>query len=411
MKPRLLQHEPKKQSHFATVSLADDLKSAKNAEAMFRGLFETAPDAIIIADNQGKMVLVNAQTEKLFGYHRDELLNLPMEILIPERFRGQHPGHRAGFFTGPQLRSMGAGLELFGLRNDGTEFPVEISLSSLETEQGMLASSAIRDITSRKRTEEARRHNGDLERRVMERTAELAAANKELEAFAYSVAHDLRAPLRHIDGFSKLLVEHLGGSLDESALHYLDTIQSSTRSMADMVDGLLNLSRVARREVNLQVTGLSSLVEEALQDLKPEVQGRQIEWRIARLPFVESDPALLKQVFINLLSNAVKFTRTRPRAIIEVDQTNVDGESVIYVRDNGVGFSMKYADKLFGVFQRLHRQEDFEGTGVGLATVLRIIEKHGGRIWAEAELNAGATFYFTLGPPGRAAGLIRGTTA
>lgn len=237
----------------------------------------------------------------------------------------------------------------------------------------------------------------DLEQRVQQRTAELDAANKELEAFTYSVAHDLRAPLRHIDGFSKMLMEEDGAALSDEAKRYLARIREGTSHMGQLVDDLLNLARLGRQELGLQVTGLSSLVEDVLKDLKAENTDREIQWNIQPLPFVECDPGLVRQVFSNLLSNALKYTRPRKMTLIEVSQRTENGEIIILVRDNGVGFSMKYADKLFGVFQRLHRAEDFEGTGVGLATVQRIVRKHGGRVWAEAELDKGATFYFTLG--------------
>jgi len=249
------------------------------------------------------------------------------------------------------------------------------------------------------RDADLQRARDELEKRVRERTADLEAANKELEAFTYSVSHDLRAPLRHIDGFSKLLVEEHRTELSEEGREYLGLIREGAREMGQLVDDLLNLARVGRRELNLQVTGLDSLAEEVVADLKRENPSRTIEWRLERLPFVECDPGLMKQVFANLLSNAVKYTRPRGQAVIELGAANQDGQPLIYVRDNGVGFSMKNAGKLFGVFQRLHRQEDFEGTGVGLATVQRIIQKHGGRVWAEAELDKGATFYFTFAKP------------
>ncbi|MGZ4732414.1 MAG: PocR ligand-binding domain-containing protein [Terriglobales bacterium] len=227
--------------------------------------------------------------------------------------------------------------------------------------------------------------------------ADLAASVKELEAFTYSVSHDLRAPLRHISGFSRILTEEFGSNLPPEAQHHVQRIQEGARRMGLLVDDLLDLARVGRRNLSLQDSGLKSVVDEVLADLGPECAGRQIEWKIGNLPFVECDPGLIKQVFHNLLSNAVKFTRPRPQAVIEVGQKLEEGTPLVFVRDNGVGFNMKYADKLFGVFQRLHRAEDFEGTGVGLATVQRIIQKHGGRIWAEADLDKGATFYFTLG--------------
>jgi PAS domain S-box-containing protein len=372
--------------------LAEELQRA--SEERFRAVAETASDAIVSADIRGNITYFNRSAELIFGYSAAEVLGKPLTLLMPERF---HDAHRRGlerFLSTGEPRVIGKRVEMAGRRKDGSEFPLELALASWRASGGIFFTGMICDITERKLGE------GALAQQAVELTRsniELAAANKELDAFSYSVSHDLRAPLRQIDGFSRILVEEFGPQLDSQARHCLERIQHGVQKMGHLVDDLLNLGRVGRKTLIRCRTPLNALIQEVLAELKSEIEGRQIEWQIGDLPVVDCDPGLMKQVIFNLLSNAVKFTRHQEGAVIQIDQMMVEGQPAIFVRDNGVGFNMRHADKLFGIFQRLHRQEDFEGTGVGLANVQRIIHKHGGRIWAEAVPYKGATFYFTIG--------------
>lgn len=487
-------------------------------EIRFRGLLNSAPDAIVIVDQAGEINLVNSQTEKWFGYSRDELLGQPVERLIPERFRQHYVSNRQGYTATPiAMPIMGA--DLFGVRKDGTEFPVEVSLSPLETEQGLLITSIIRDITVRKQIEEVQRqvqaryqdlvnnlpvgvyrttpdiggcfaevnptmavifeaesvkdllthslselycsideykafsdkvvrdnfvigeevqmktlrgrefpaaitavvkqdaagnvyfdsivedisvrkenerHIQHLNDNLRTRSTELEIINRELEAFSYSVSHDLRAPLRAIDGFSRTLLNDYADKLDDKGQDRLNRVRSAAQRMALLIDDLLKLSRVSRTEIkweSIDLTNLANVVMEELYQIDPQ---RNVQISIQADLCMQGDSRLLRVVMDNLLGNAWKFTGLHPSALIEVGSTMDESAVVYFVRDNGAGFDMAYSNKLFGAFQRLHDSSEFPGTGIGLATVQRIIHKHGGRIWAESAVGKGATFYFTF---------------
>jgi PAS domain S-box-containing protein len=502
------------------IFISGELKKRTRGEEKFKALLESAPDAILIVDRQGCIVLVNSQTEQVFGYGRSELLNQKVEMLLPERFRAMHTGHRGHFFGDPKVRRMGASLELFGVRKDGTEFPVEISLGPIQTEEGVLVSATILDITRRKKVEMALKENKErlqlavesaqlgvwdldlitdvavrslrhdqifgfsslqphwgmeialthihpddraiLRKRIEEARAtggfrlecrviwpdqsihwinaeghvfqnekgepvrmmgvvadishrkhseemverhrselaqsntELEAANKELEAFSYSVSHDLRAPLRGIDGFSQALLEDYAGQLDSQGRSYLERVRAGVQRMGILIDDLLNLGRVTRAEIHREPIDLTAMAQRIAADLRRGQPERKVEIVLGKGLCAEGDARLLRVVLENLLGNAWKFTSKRKHARIELGRMQSNGASAFFIRDNGAGFDPAYADRLFGAFQRLHAMAEFPGTGVGLATVQRVIHRHGGRVWAESAVDQGATFYFTL---------------
>lgn len=358
----------------------------RTGDLKFQKLLEAAPDAVVIVDQKGKIALVNAQAETLFGYRREELLGQPVEILIPERFRHAHVGQRVAYHASPRMRPMGAGLELLGLRKGGGEFPAEISLSPMETEDGVLVISIIRDITGRKEAEES----------LQMQKALLEGKIREMDDFLHVVSHDLKEPLRAVEAFAGFLLEDYAPFLDEQGKRYTQFLKSSAVRMKDLIHDLLALASISRKCPNLQRVDLNEVVEQAINDLAYAIEQKQAQvHRTGLLPTVVADRTRMGELFKNLLSNAIKFNTASPPQV-EIAVEEQEGLYLFSVKDNGIGIDPRYHEQIFGLFERLHRQEEFEGSGAGLAICKKVIESGGGRIWVESEPGKGSTFFFSL---------------
>ena len=361
-------------------------QALRASEERFRILAVTANDAILSADGDGNITYFNPGAERIFGFTAEEVSGRPLTTLMPERFRDAHRAGLARYVATGEPRVIGRTVELAGRRKDGTEFPLELSLATWKQGAEIAFTAIVRDITSRKAGEEQLRSYA----------TQLEAANKELEAFSYSVSHDLRAPLRSLDGFSQALLEDYHARLDDTGRDFLQRVRAASQRMGTLIDDLLSLSRVTRGELQVAEVDLSALATALAAELQKSDPQRAVTFTIAPDLIARADAGLLRIVLQNLLANAWKFTGKRARAHVEVGAIAHDGRRAFFVRDDGAGFDMAYAAKLFGAFQRLHGAAEFPGSGIGLATVQRIIHRHGGEVWAEGAPDRGATFYFTL---------------
>lgn len=417
-----------KQKQEALKIMQDTLK----AEERFKLVIEAAPNAMIMVNQRGQITLVNRQTETLFGYSRNELSGQLIELLIPERYRAHHPNHRNAFFSRPSTRSMGAGRDLFGQRKDGSEVPIEIGLNPIETAEGIFTLAAIIDITERKKSEEnLKKSAAELEQRVAERTHDLeesrqaaiklteeairakekvekrerelaqkakalAQSNQDLAQFSYIVSHDLQEPLRKIISFIDILKEDLQDKLDEESKKNMSYVVGGAERMSNLIQDLLEFSRVGRKELQRQKIDITKMVDDVLFTLTGILQEKKASVNCHGLSTIHSVSPLVSQVFQNLIGNAIKFCPPDRLPCVHIKATDRDDDWLFCVEDNGIGIESEYLKKIFNVFQRLHTRAAYPGTGIGLAICKKIIERHGGKIWAESKPGEGTNFFFTI---------------
>jgi PAS domain S-box-containing protein len=375
------------------VGTLTDVTEDKAKEEQFRLVVESAPCGMLMVNSEGRITLINAQIEALFGYSRNELIGCLIEQLIPTRFRNAHPEMRKTYGHAPSVRSMGVGRDLFGLRKDGTEFPVEVGLNPIHAEEDVFVLATVVDISERKHAEQ------ELERQ----TAELSRSNHELEQFAYVASHDLQEPLRMVSSYCGLLARRYKGKIDQDADEFIQFAVEGATRMKDLIDDLLTYSRVGRRGATPVTIEATKSVRAAVANLQIAITERGAVIHCDALPTVFADPTQLIQVFQNLIGNALKFSSERP-PVIRISSCIISGikgapQWRFSVQDNGIGFDQQYSERVFSIFQRLHTRSEYPGNGMGLAIVKKIVERHGGRIWVESTPGAGTTFFFTLNGP------------